>query len=126
MIARFCRFFPAYTAEAVLAMEARRFFALNRCIPRLDAEEEARAITVQHNSKPADRLKELIDRIKGIEHSQPSIALVLKGEAGYEDTEGEIKAIRERQRAASDEMKRDPKAWLEQQKQKIAQAQASS
>jgi hypothetical protein len=95
-------------------MPARRFFTLNTSIARLDAEEEARAITVTHHSKPGDRLKELMERIKGIEGSQPSTALVLKGEAAWEDDQGEIAAERERQKASAKAMMENKEQWLEQ------------
>jgi hypothetical protein len=98
-------------------MPARRFFALNESIGRLDAEEESKAISVAHNSKPGDRLKELLSRIKGIEGSQPSTALVLKGEAKYEGASGEIQAERERQIAAAKAMKENREQWLEQLRQ---------
>lgn len=94
-------------------MPARRFFTMNTSIGRLDAEEEAKALSVTHHSKPGDRLKELMTRIKGIEATQPTTALVLKGEAKWEEENGEIAAERERQMAAAKAMKENKELWLE-------------
>ena len=46
MIARFCRFYPAYSVHRVMAMRAADFFLLHAAIPRLQAEEEARDKTM--------------------------------------------------------------------------------
>lgn len=46
MIGRFCRFFPAYTAEAALRMPASRFFAMSQTIAGLAAEEDRRALHI--------------------------------------------------------------------------------
>lgn len=115
MVARFCRFYPAYSCEGVLAMRASHFFALAAAMPRIDAEEEAKALTVAHSSKPQDRLKELVSRIRDKDAGTSSTKeLVLKGEASYEAEKGEIAAIRERQRRNAELMKQDREAWLKQ------------
>lgn len=44
MIGRFLRWYPGYTAEQVLRMPASQFFALNRAIKELRAEEEVRLL----------------------------------------------------------------------------------
>ena len=118
MVARFLRFYPGYTDSSVMDMQARRFFVLNRQIPRLQAEEEAASLSVAHNGKPAERLKELIQRIKGVEQVAPVAAMVLQGEATYESQPGEIAALRERQKAAAEAMKRNKEQWLAEQQAK--------
>ena len=121
MIARFLHFYPGYTDVSTMQMSARRFFVLNAKINRILAEEEATALAVTHNGKPGERLKELVERIKGIERGASSAVVVLKavaGEAEYEHVSGEIAAERERQKAAAEEMKRNREAWLEAQKAK--------
>lgn len=118
MVARFLRFYPGYTDESVMRMSARRFFVLNRQILRLQAEEEATSLAVTHNGKPAERMRELIERIKGIEKVAPAAALVVKGEATYESQPGEIAALRERQKAAAEAMKRNKEQWLAEQQAK--------
>lgn len=118
MFARFMRFFPAYTLEAIMVMQARAFFAINRQIRILMAEEEAHALSVHHAGKPAERLKELADIIRGVDFakakaSSSRLSLVAKGEASVEPVPGAIVAERERQRRASDEMMKDRQAWLD-------------
>jgi len=99
-----------------MRMNASAFFALNAKITRLQAEEEAIALAVTHSSKPQERLNELIARIKGAKDpSQSSKAIVLQavvGEAGYEETAGEIAALRERQRQSAEKLKAERQAWL--------------
>ncbi|MCB0040695.1 MAG: hypothetical protein KDE23_13495 [Caldilinea sp.] len=52
-MARFLRAFPAYTAEAALAMPAIRFWALYGTIGRLDAADDLRALLVAgHAANP--------------------------------------------------------------------------
>lgn len=116
------RFFPAYTLDGIMVMSARRFFAINAQIRILQAEEEAQALSVHHSGKPAERMKELGDIIRGIDFAKDRagksrIEMVSKGEARTESTPGEIAAERERQRRASEEMMKDREAWLEKLKQ---------
>jgi hypothetical protein len=129
MIARFLRFYPGYDDTSVMRMSARRFFVLNAKINRLLFEEEAVALSIAHNSKPGDRLKELLERMKQVERGAPSAAIVLKataGEASYEEEPGAIAALRERQKAVTEDMKKDREAWLAAQKVKMAQPPAST
>ena len=121
MVARFLRFYHGYDDETVIRMSARRFFVLNAKISRLSAEEEATALAVTHNSKPGDRLKELIARMQIVERSAPAAVAVMKavtGEARYESQPGEIAALRERQKVAAVELKRKHQEWLAEQKAK--------
>lgn len=115
------RFFPAYTDEIILNMPATRFFVLNSKITRIQAEEEATAITVTHNSKPQERLQELINRIKDVKYGgKPSstyVAESLAGEASFEEEKGEIAALRERQKAAAEKLKQERQAWKAKQEQ---------
>lgn len=115
MIARFCRFYPAYSVHRVMAMRAADFFLLHAAIPRLQAEEEARDITVAHSGEPQKRLQELIRRIKGDQDAPLTAAIVHRGEASYEEKPGEIAELRERQRQAAERIKQERKQWLEQQ-----------
>lgn len=119
MVARFMRFFPGYTDSDVMRMMAKRFFVLNKQISRLQAEEEATGLSVTHNGDPGKRMKELVDRIKGVETAMPSKAFVMQGDATFEEKPGEIAALRERQKAADAEMKQKKKEqWLAEQQAK--------
>jgi len=112
-----------------MRMPASAFFALNAKITRLQAEEEAIAISVTHNGKPEDRMKELVERIRGIKHAAPSSAMVYQavaGEAEFESTPGEIAALRERQRQSAEKIKQERQAWLEQVKAQRAQPPTTS
>ena len=64
MFARAMRFYPALDDEKILRMPVRRFFALVRQIPRLQAEEDLRALTIVHNpySKQPQQLVNALKR----------------------------------------------------------------
>ncbi len=58
------RFYSALDDVAILAMPVRRFFALVGQIPKLQAEEDSRALAITHNphSKQPQRLVEMLRR----------------------------------------------------------------
>lgn len=58
------RFYPALDDEKILKMPVNRFFGLLHEIPRLQAEEDLRALMLEHNpySKQPQRL---VDQLKG-------------------------------------------------------------
>lgn len=58
------RFYPDLDDVKILKMPARRWFALLREIPKLQAEEDLRALMLEHNpySKQPQRL---VDQLKG-------------------------------------------------------------
>lgn len=109
-------------------MRAKQFFVLNKQISTLAKEEEAQALAIHHNSKPGDRMKELISELNAKKKvkvlAESSIALVSRGEA-KSVAAAEIQAVRERQKAAAAEMAKDREAWLEKVKaQRVAEAAA--
>lgn len=117
------RFFPSYTFESVLSMRATQFFALNKQIGTLSKEEEAQQLAIHHNSKPGDRLKEIVSELNARKKvkvlAESSIALISRGEATGV-VAAELAAVRERQKANDAEMKKDRAAWLEKVKAQIA------
>lgn len=121
MIGRYIRFYGE-SALAVMQMPIRRFLALHRAIPILEAEEEARALSVAHHGKPDERLRELLRIIKGSQgvkvEATNSIQIIQSGVGEFEDVAGNITAERERQKAAADKLKAEREAWLAQQRQR--------
>lgn len=123
------RFFTGYTFQSILEMRASQFFALNKQIDGLTKEEEARALTIHHASKPDVRLREILAdlnasrRIKHVADS--SLALITRGEA-QAVASAELDAERERQRLNWELMKRDRAAWMEQMKAEVAKRNAIS
>lgn len=130
LFARYMRTFPAYTDAMIMEMPAARFFAINAQIGRIQAEEEITAISVAHGSKPGDRIQELVDIVRGKKTSKKSSKMLVydrvANEVGFESQPGEIAALRERQKAAAEQIKKDRKAWLEQLKQQQAQSSQES
>jgi hypothetical protein len=126
------RFYQAYTFDQILEMRSRQFFALNKQITGLVKEEEARQLSITHNSKPGDRIKEIVSdlnyrrRIKTVAESAQ--AILQQGEAGgfaSRVAAAEIDAVRERQKAAAKEMEQDRDAWLNKLKSQLAAEQAT-
>ena len=64
MFARAMRFYPALDDVNILAMPVKRFFALVRQIPKLQAEEDLRGLMLVHNpySKQPQRLVDMLKR----------------------------------------------------------------
>lgn len=118
MLARFCRFYPAYTVAQALDMMASHFFALYDAMARIEDEEEARALTVHHAGDPQKRVNELVARMKGVKSGTSAAKLVHEGHgvAAFEDTAGEIEALRERQRQSAERLKKERQEWLNAQK----------
>ncbi|MBC8274031.1 MAG: hypothetical protein H8E40_03555 [Chloroflexi bacterium] len=58
------RFYPALDDVKILTMPVRRFFALVQQIPKLQAEEDLRALMVAHNpySKQPQQLVNMLKR----------------------------------------------------------------
>jgi len=56
------RFYPGLDDEKILKMPARRWFALLRQIPALQAEEDLRALMLEHNPH-TKRPQHLVDRL---------------------------------------------------------------
>jgi hypothetical protein len=111
-----------------MAMPATAFFALNDQITRLQAEEEAIALITTHSSEPDKRLRELMERIKGVKTGPKAVDYVLNplaDEAKWEQQPGEIAQFRERQKAAAEKIKQDRQAWLEQLKAQKAKEQGT-
>ncbi len=106
-------------------MRAKQFFALNKQISTLSKEEEAQALAIHHNSKPGDRLKELVSELNAKKKvrvlAESSIALISRGEA-RSVAAAQLNAVRERQKANAELMAKDKDAWLEMMK---AQRQAA-
>ena len=118
-----------YTFQDVLDMRAKQFFALNKQISTIMKEEEAHALTIHHNSKPGDRLKELVSELNAKKKvrvlAESSFALINRGEARAVAAD-EINAVRERQKANAELMAKDKDAWLEMMKAKRQQELAES
>ena len=99
MFARAMRFYPALDDVAILAMPVKRFFALVRQIPRLQAEEDLRALMIAHNpySKQPQRLvSELQRQVQITQYSPVTTKLAkqrLKGLAKVKGFEGIIKVV---------------------------------
>jgi hypothetical protein len=63
MVAEMMRFYHL-SDEQCLKMPIIRFLALSKRISVVQAEEEIRAISIQHADKPGERIKELIKRVQ--------------------------------------------------------------
>lgn len=99
MFSRAMRFYPALDDVKILAMPARRFFGLVQQIPRLQAEEDLRALMVAHNpySKQPQRLVSALQGQVQITRYSPVTTKVakerLKGLAKVKGFEGVIKVV---------------------------------
>ena len=93
MFARAMRFFPALDDTAILKMPVKRFFALVRQIPKLQAEEDSRALMIAHNpySKQPQRLVEMLRRQTNLSRVSTTASKTakqrLKGMAGVKGFE---------------------------------------
>ena len=108
MIARFIRFFPAYTAELVLKMPSHRFFSLNKQIGVLQAEEEIVGLATTHSAEPGKRISELVKRTGQAHRMNKGATQFVKNTpivAAFEQQSGEIMQFREQQRAAAEKLK---------------------
>lgn len=123
MIGRFIRFYPAYTAEAALAMPWRRLVALFGEIPGLEAGEDLRALRLAavgaHPGEKGQALREFSQELQGraglapaeITTAIPGISPMVKAVA-----DGSIEAEHARQRAAAERLDGSRRAaWLDQQ-----------
>lgn len=110
-------------------MRSRQFFALNAQISGIMKEEEARELSITHSSKPGDRIKEVISELNAQRRirtvSESTAGILQRGEATGVAA-AEIEAMRERQRAAAQEIAKDRDAWLEKLKSQIAANQAGT
>lgn len=92
-------------------MPVRRFLVLNRQISTLEAEEEARSLSVHHTSKPKERIDDLAKIIRSNgktrkKASVPSSVLVTQHrEVSELVEEDEIQQLRARQKAAAERIK---------------------
>jgi len=128
LMGRFMHYFPAYQLIDVFKMPASQFFLLNRKIRQLVAEEEARALSVAHHSKPGERMRELFKEMatSPVHHAGPSSEIIIAKDAetglGFvrRAQPGDIEAMRARQRASTQEIEQDREAWLEKTKAKLA------
>ncbi len=93
MFARAMRAFPGLDDEKILKMPVRRFFALVRQIPKLQAEEDSRALMIAHNpySKQPQRLVEMLRRQTNLSRVSTTASKTakqrLKGMAGVKGFE---------------------------------------
>lgn len=108
------RVYPAYTAEAALAMPASRFFALYAVIRRLDAEDDLRRLRVAGiGANPGEKGRAFRDyawQLQGVAGSQIRVSTLAPGVmplAGFENEPGEIERERERQREADKRLRRE-------------------
>ena len=94
------RFYPALDDVAILKMPVKRFFALVEQIPKLQAEEDLRALMIAHNpySKQPQRLvSELQKQVQVTRYSPVTTKLAkekLKGLAKVRGFEGVIKVVK--------------------------------
>lgn len=91
-------------------MPVRRFTALYGAMEQIALEEEAQAISVHHNSKPGDRMKEILSKLRGKNvdvGDMPVQAMVLLGTPGIsvEREPGYIEQLRARQKASAERLK---------------------
>ena len=109
LVGRFCQAYPAYTAEAALAMPAVRFFALSGVIRRLEAEDDLRALQVSGiGANPGEGGKAFRDYSRQLQRTagreqQGKVTTVVPGVTPltmFEAEAGEIERERERQREA--------------------------
>ena len=109
-------------------MPAKQFFVLNRQIPRLMKEEEARELRIVHHGEPGKRVRELYSEINADQHirvrAESATVLVQRGDA-RPVAASEIEATRQRQRAVAEEIAQDRDAWLARLKEKIAAEQSN-
>ena len=100
MFARAMRFYPALDDVSILVMPVKRFFALVRQIPRLQAEEDLRSLMIAHNpySKQPQRLVSELQRQVQITKFSPVTNKMakekLKGLARMKGMEGIIKVVK--------------------------------
>jgi hypothetical protein len=100
----------------VMDMPAQHFFLLNRKIVILHREKEIRELSIIHNGKPGDRVKELVRELRSTGKTKVvthTAFELLRHESGVATpiASAELDAIRERQRAAYEEQQKDPAAW---------------
>lgn len=115
MVGRFIHFYPAYTAEMVLAMPFARFFALSRAITRLEAAEQMNRLETAtiaanpgKNGAEYERLHRRLAQRAGLRggtaNTSASIEPTLEPDkdlfVAYESAPGSIDAERERQKRA--------------------------
>lgn len=95
-------------------MPASRFFALSRCIRRLEASDDLRALMVAGvGANPGEKGRQFSDFAKqlrretGVKTAAPKATLApgIIPMAGFEDEPGEIEALRERQRQADQRLR---------------------
>ena len=100
MFARAMRAYPGLDDEKILRMPVRRFFALVQQIPRLQAEEDLRALMIAHNpySKQPQRLVSELQRQVTITRYSPVTSKLakerLKGLARMKGMEGIVKVVK--------------------------------
>jgi hypothetical protein len=113
MFARFLRFYPGYTCETALKMPWRRFTALLAEIPKLEAEEDLRALMVAGiGANPGEKGKQFsqmareLQRKAGLKASEAhKISTIVPGVPGVKVAEpGSIEAERVRQKAAAEQL----------------------
>lgn len=109
LVGRFLRTYPAYTAEAALAMPAVRFFALSGVIRRLEAEDDLRGLQVAGiGANPGEGGRAFRDYSRQLQRTagreqQGKVTTVVPGVTPltmFEAEAGEIERLRERQREA--------------------------
>lgn len=114
MFGRFCHFYPAYTAEAALAMPWSRFQALLATIPQLRAEDDLRqTMNVAYGAHPGEKGKQLQGYQRQLEAQMMGERLpvakpigFLVGTPGVRAAEpGSIAVLRAKQKASYERMK---------------------
>lgn len=94
------RFYPALDDVGILTMPVRRFFALVKQIPKLQAEEDLRSLMIAHNpySKQPQRLvSELQRQVQITQYSPVTTKLAkqrLKSLAATKGMEGIVKIVK--------------------------------
>lgn len=127
MIGAFCRFYPAYTAEAVLAMPASRFFAMYKAMRRLQADERLGdlylATVAAHPGEKGEQFREfegaLVERSTGTKARVASAPLIAGVTVGVTESDNDLLA---EVRANREKAEQQRQAWLA---QKAAEAKAA-
>lgn len=102
--------FYGLSDREVMSMPVRRFTSLYRAMEQIALEEEAQALSIHHNGKPGDRMKEILSKLRGKDvdvGDMPVQAMVLMNTPGIsvEREPGYIEQLRARQKASAERLK---------------------
>ena len=110
--------FYGMTDREVLSMPVRRFTSLYGAMEQIALEEEAQALSIHHSGKPAERMKDILSKLRGKNvdvGDMPVQAMVALNTPGIsvEREPGYIEQLRARQKASAERLKAEYEAERE-------------